>query len=117
MEEEDGNLSQDETRSENTKQAAGNTVGVICDKQVPIGAAEIRAARGFLSWTARDLAEKAGVSFSTVRRIEDAAGKPVRKRSIEAIRSAFEQHGIRFVRSPNGASGMLFTNAETTDEA
>lgn len=36
----------------------------------PLSHAQVRAARAFLGWTALELAAEAGVSFSTVRRVE-----------------------------------------------
>ena len=62
---------------------------------------QVRAARGFLQWTAVQLAERSQVSLSTVRRVEDAEGVPVITRAnMEAIRRALEAGGIEF--APDG---------------
>lgn len=70
------------------------------DKAAPVGPAGltpslIRAARALLDWSAMELAEKAGVSFSTVRRIEKSTTS-VRPEMIRSVLRTFEQHGIVF---------------------
>jgi transcriptional regulator with XRE-family HTH domain len=55
-----------------------------------------RAARGFLDWTQADIAERAGVSRSTIRDYE--GGHHDVHRATEAqLRLAFEAGGIVFV--------------------
>ncbi len=59
-----------------------------------VTSAQIRAARGLLNWTVRDLADRAGVHRNTVSRIEtDATGHG---HAIESIRRALEAEGIEF---------------------
>ena len=57
--------------------------------------AQIRAARGLLDWTVRDLAERSGVDRNTVSNIETGAyaGAP---ETLEAIRRALERAGVEF---------------------
>ena len=58
--------------------------------------AQIRAARGFLAWSVRDLGRKAKVHFNTVHAIE--RGKSVAKpETLAAIRKALEKAGIEFI--------------------
>lgn len=55
-----------------------------------------RAARGFLDWTQTDIAERAGISRSTIRDYE--GGRHDIHRATEAqLRLAFEAGGIVFV--------------------
>jgi len=61
---------------------------------------QIRAARAILGWSARELAEAAGVSLSTIRRIEEAQSHDARM--LAAVRSALEQAGVEFLISPDG---------------
>ena len=68
--------------------------------------AQVRAARAYLGWTALELAEKAGVSFSTVRRVEMPGRRAVRDANIDAIREAFTRSGVRFVVHDDGALGI-----------
>jgi transcriptional regulator with XRE-family HTH domain len=64
-----------------------------------VTSAQIRAARGLLNWTVRDLAEKAGVHRNTISRIETEATSP--GYAIETVRAALESAGVIFV-SENG---------------
>ena len=68
--------------------------------------AQIRAARAYLGWTALELAEESGVSFSTVRRVEMPGPRAVRDENLAAIRDAFTRHGVRFVTYADGALGI-----------
>jgi transcriptional regulator with XRE-family HTH domain len=69
--------------------------------------AQIRAARAYLGWTALELAEESGVSFSTVRRVEMPGPRAVRDGNLTAIRDAFTRHGIRFITCADGALGIV----------
>ncbi len=57
--------------------------------------AQIRAARGFLNWSVRDLGKKAKVHFNTVHAIEHGKshGKP---ETLAAIRKRLEKVGVQF---------------------
>jgi transcriptional regulator with XRE-family HTH domain len=68
--------------------------------------AQIRAARAYLGWTALELADESGVSFSTVRRVEMPGPRAVRDENLTAIRDAFTRHGVRFVSYADGALGI-----------
>jgi len=70
------------------------------DKSVPVElsgvtSSLIRAARALLDWSAMELAKKADVSFSTVRRIEKSTSS-VRPEMIRSVLRTFEKHGIVF---------------------
>jgi hypothetical protein len=69
--------------------------------------AQVRAARAYLGWTAIELAEKAGVSFSTVRRVEMPGHRAVRDANLEAIRDAFTRAGVVFVVNDDGSIGIM----------
>jgi transcriptional regulator with XRE-family HTH domain len=63
-----------------------------------VSGAQIRAARGLLGWTARDLARRAIVSVATVNLIEEATGLPsTTKTQLEAVQAALEAAGIEFL--------------------
>lgn len=61
-----------------------------------------------LRWSGSDLAQRSGVSLSTVRRVEAADGVPDAQtiRTLLAIRKAFEEAGIEFVGSPEDRPGV-----------
>ncbi len=63
----------------------------------------IRAARGLLRWSARELAEKAGVSLATVQRIERPDGT-VRGtvRTLARVQQALEAEGVDFLLDNGG---------------
>ncbi len=66
-----------------------------------ITSAQIRAARGLLDWSRKDLAEHSGVSFASMIRLESFEGIPSSNiRTLEAIKKAFEEEGIEFIGSP-----------------
>jgi transcriptional regulator with XRE-family HTH domain len=72
-------------------------------KETNITSAQIRAARGMLNWSARQLAERAGISQLSIHRAERAQGRPnMRENTLAAIKTALESHGIEFL----GDSGV-----------
>ena len=75
---------------------------------------QIRAARGFLQWTAAELASKAKVSLSTVRRAEDAVGVPaLTAANADAIRRTLEGAGVHFIPENGGGAGVRLRKAGT----
>lgn len=69
--------------------------------------AQIRAARGVLNWSVRDLAETAKVSASTIRRLEELSGAPPGdEANLEPIREVFERAGVEFLFPPTGKAGV-----------
>jgi transcriptional regulator with XRE-family HTH domain len=68
---------------------------------------QIRAARGFLDWSRKDLAEKSGVSFASMMRLESFDGVPSSNvKTLEAIKKAFEEAGIEFIGTPESGAGV-----------
>ena len=64
---------------------------------------QIRAARGLLHWSARVLAERAGVSLSTVQRMERAGGLVTRDtESGRRVRDVLERAGVEFLADDDG---------------
>jgi transcriptional regulator with XRE-family HTH domain len=51
-----------------------------------------RAARAILKWSVRDLAEKAGIAFSTVHRFETTGSAT--ESTKEKIKAAYALHGV-----------------------
>ncbi|MBF0373429.1 MAG: helix-turn-helix domain-containing protein, partial [Alphaproteobacteria bacterium] len=61
---------------------------------------QIRAARALLRIEQKDLARRAGIPVSTVRRIEAAGGTDVVARTtVDGVRRALEQAGAEFVEN------------------
>ena len=75
-----------------------------------ISGAQIRMARGYLRWTVKDLAEKAGVAESTIKRMEAIDGFPAaRSGNIEAVHKALVAAGITFIAENGGGAGVRLT--------
>ena len=64
-----------------------------------------RAARGLLDWTQAELAERAGVSRSTVREFE-ASLHHAHRATAAQIRAALEQAGVAFVEVDGVGPGV-----------
>jgi transcriptional regulator with XRE-family HTH domain len=59
-------------------------------------AAQCRAARALMGWSANELAHRSGVSLATVRRFETGLSAPM-PANLKAMREAFERAGVEFI--------------------
>jgi hypothetical protein len=76
-------------------------------KLTPLSAAQIRAARALLRWSAADLAKEASVGANTIRRAEVAEGRTSLTAANElAIRRALEAAGVDFIDENGGGAGV-----------
>lgn len=67
---------------------------------------QIRAARALLGWTAADLAEKSGISYPTVQRLDAMRGQvSARHDTVEAIRTSLASAGIQFLEAGTASEG------------
>ena len=66
---------------------------------------QIRAARCLLDWQQKTLAERAGLSLPTVKRIEKDGGASAG--SLSAVVGALERGGVEFLPE-EGGRGLLF---------
>jgi transcriptional regulator with XRE-family HTH domain len=72
-----------------------------------ITSAQIRAARGMLNWSRKDLAEHSSVSFASMMRLESFEGVPASNfKTLESVKDAFEKAGIEFIGSPEEGAGV-----------
>ena len=72
-----------------------------------ITGAQIRMARGYLNWSVAELAKRAGVGISTVRRMESFDGVPPSiAPNIEAVQTILEAEGIEFIAANGGGPGV-----------
>lgn len=72
---------------------------------------QIRAARALLRWSGKDLAEKTGLGFSTLMRLEVLDGVPsAQAKTLETIQNAFEKAGIEFIGTPEDGAGVRWTS-------
>ena len=72
-----------------------------------ITSSQIRAARGLLDWSRKELAEKSGVSFASMMRLESFDGVPSSNvKTLDAIKKAFEEAGVEFTGTPDAQAGV-----------
>lgn len=63
-------------------------------------AAQLRAARGFLDMSQRELSEKSGVSLTTIKRLEiDGGPEAANHPTLHALEGFFNQAGLTFTES------------------
>ena len=68
---------------------------------------QLRAARALIRWSAKDLAERSGVSLNTVQRMEAATGIPGGlTKNLAAIRTTLEAAGVEFIAENGGGPGV-----------
>ncbi len=69
-------------------------------------AAQIRGARAMLDWSMMDLASAAGVSVSTVKRIEDESYGVVAEAAWPVVQRALEAAGVTFLDADERGMGL-----------
>jgi transcriptional regulator with XRE-family HTH domain len=70
-----------------------------------ITSAQCRAARGLLSWSQQNLADRAGVGIMTIHKFEKEGGQP-RRATLDVVRRAFEKAGVEFIDENGGGPGV-----------
>ena len=80
---------------------------------MPITAEQIRAAKAIIRWSGEDLAQAAGVSLSSIRRIEAVSGLPKSQnmRTVLAIKAALEAAGVQFIGTVDDRPGVRLTKS------
>lgn len=75
-----------------------------------ITGAQVRAAKALIRWSGSDLANKAGVSISSIRRIEAVDGLPdaTSVKILHAIQAALEAAGVEFIGTSESGAGVRF---------
>ena len=73
-----------------------------------ISSDQIRAAKAILRWSGEELAQRAGVSLSTIRRVESSVGVPETQnmKTLVSIKRALEECGVEFIGSPDNRPGV-----------
>jgi transcriptional regulator with XRE-family HTH domain len=80
---------------------------------------QIRAAKAIIRWSGEDLSRAAGVSLSSIRRIEATLGIPKAQnmRTMLAIRAALEAAGVEFIGTPDDRPGVRIKSSVLTPTA
>ena len=74
-----------------------------------ITAEQIRGARAMLRWSAKQLAEQAGLSWPTVQRMESTQGVPSGlSKNLELVQRALEGAGVIFIDEDELGPGVRF---------
>lgn len=68
---------------------------------------QIRAARALLGWEQRELADRAGISLTSLSRIERSPAHDARMSTMEKIRATLMAAGIAFVNRDDGVIGVM----------
>ena len=73
-----------------------------------ISSDQIRAAKAILRWSGEELAQRAGVSLSTIRRVESSVGVPETQnmKTLVSIKRALEKGGVEFIGTPDDRPGV-----------
>ena len=79
---------------------------IICYmRYIMITGMQIRMARSALRWTAQELAEKAGIGWATVQRMEQGDDVPTASaKNLDAVQRALETGGVAFIN--DGRQGV-----------
>jgi ribosome-binding protein aMBF1 (putative translation factor) len=69
---------------------------------------QVRAAKALLRWSGEDLAQKSGISLSSIRRVESADSVPEAQnlKTLLAIKTALENGGVEFIGTPEDRPGV-----------
>ena len=71
-----------------------------------ISAKQIKAARLFLDWEQRDLAEKSGLSLPTIQRMEKLGVERSSAANAHKIQATLESGGVEFILENGGGAGV-----------
>lgn len=71
-----------------------------------ISTKQVKAARLFLEWEQRDLAERSGVSLPTIQRMEKLGMERSQAGNAERVQRALEDGGIEFIPENGGGVGV-----------
>ena len=77
---------------------------------IMITARQSRAARALLGWTQQELADKALVSLTALKRLESEKDLRVYESTEDQVRRVFEDAGITFLHSDKGEGVLIDLN-------
>jgi len=81
-------------------------------KRKPLTSGQIRAARAFLRWRAKDLARESAVGVATIRRAELTEDETSMTAPNDlSIRRALEAAGVEFIDGNGGGPGVRLRKA------
>jgi transcriptional regulator with XRE-family HTH domain len=75
-------------------------------KKVLVTVEQLRGARALLGWSQTELAERAGMSLPTIKRVESGRGPRVSFEARMKLRKALELGGVEFIDENGGGPGV-----------
>lgn len=67
---------------------------------------QMRAARGLLGWSREELAERAGLSAPTIKRMETVGPKRSSVENVQAVKNALQDAGVVFIDENGQGAGV-----------
>lgn len=67
---------------------------------------QMRAARALLGWKQQELADKCGLSFATIQRMETMGTGRSSAANVDAVQKALEAAGVEFIPENGGGAGV-----------
>lgn len=74
---------------------------------------QIKAARVFLEWEQRDLADRSGLSLPTIQRMEKHGVERSSAANAAKVQEALEAAGVEFIAENGGGPGVRLRKAGT----
>ena len=71
-----------------------------------VSAGQLRAARAFVNWSQANLAERAGLSVPTIKRMESAGPDNSTLANVKAVVAALEAAGCAFLADDGNGVGV-----------
>ncbi|MGV3551030.1 PAS domain-containing protein [Rhizobium sp.] len=90
---------------------AAPSTGDAMQETQRLTSAQIRAARALIDWSGPDLAERSGISFSTIKRMEKSE-ELVKLDSVKRVRATLEAAGVRFSSGTEGDVSVTLVAAK-----
>ena len=82
--------------------------------ELKLTGAQLRAGRALLNWSVKDLADHAGVSPSTIRRLEESDAAPKGEEpALPLLQAALEQRGVAFLFPTSGPPSVGLSRGRT----
>jgi transcriptional regulator with XRE-family HTH domain len=78
-----------------------------------ITAKQIKAARVFLEWEQRDLAERSGLSLPTIQRMEKLGVERSSAGNAQKVQRALEEGGVIFIAENGEGAGVRLRKVQT----
>ena len=67
---------------------------------------QMKAARALLGWKQQELADKAGLSFATIQRMESLGTGRSLANNVTAVQKVLEAGGVQFIPENGGGAGV-----------